>query len=258
MLDLSIEEYIALIEKLTVSDLIIYYFAVYFFIILIERILAVKIETDNKINLNPKVLISLILIQNFQFLHKHISNFCNQCSVAETLLLTAFVFIMILFFVERLLLSERSIFSYLYSSIVNNAVGLLWAENELALHKEVKDFEKRNGLLNRQKGIDVSILNIQVMQFASDNKKIKDKAAINHVIKKAVCDNKTRLTILMIDVYIAGCLIIFSSNLDWKFGLMFFVYAIYFLHDKITWFLASNANLSKKVNSGFLIKKPLI
>ena len=57
--------YYELIANLTISELIIYYFIGYIFIVSINRILRIKIDTLGNFRTNPKILLGLILLYIF-------------------------------------------------------------------------------------------------------------------------------------------------------------------------------------------------
>lgn len=255
MLDLTIKGYVKLIEGLSIHDLIIYYFTLYFFVVLIEKALGIKIETEGKIKTNPKVLITLILIFSFQFVHAKFTVIAGGAST-QTLLFSGFIFITILFLFKSLIFSEYSMLRYLYLPFINKAAGNQFEDSKLHLAKEIEKLENNkamtieNGQLSKadfSPHIDDLIANQTYEINTSD---ILSQAAIKYVI-----NSKDTIVLLLIDVYISAVLIYFSFKLNWILCLLCLTFSIIFLFDKCNSFINGLNKIPSSRQDVFLRKK---
>ena len=93
MINLSVSQYVAGLNALTIGDLIVYYFTAYIFLVLMQRILGFEFESQ----INPKVLASLILIQFFYFIRSNIGGLNLPNDIYGSYVVTAMLMLICIF-----------------------------------------------------------------------------------------------------------------------------------------------------------------
>ena len=123
MLEITISKYLSLVASLKIGDFIIFYFTVYFFILLIQRALGFKIDTDSQLKTNPRILASLILVQIFNFLHSYIEIPALSQNRYALLVSTGLIFVLGFYLFGFLFLSNKGPLKYIFAGLKSSGIS---------------------------------------------------------------------------------------------------------------------------------------
>lgn len=113
---LTVKGYATTISELTIPDFIVFYLTTYFFITLARRACGVPIDATSKLRYNPKILTGLILLYAFL----HFSSLASSIILKDLgdirgkTMLFGFLFILVLFIIEKVLFSREGILKWIY------------------------------------------------------------------------------------------------------------------------------------------------
>ena len=224
MIDFTIKEYLNLIESLKFSDLIIYYFSVYFFIILIQRALGFDIETDGRFKTNPKILITLILIQLFQLLNFVLTSLLVNFSYYSSIIATGLIFVFCLFILEKFILSENGVINIFFSYCIKRT-----ANKDLLKNKdEIKELTDKKDYLQQQRP-NINFDDIVFKKTRVMNKNDVKSRALSYSTKK-----KNDIQLLIMDCYICNILLIKLYPQSKIISLLFLFAAVIFLQPRLS------------------------
>src|SRR5688500_18116947 len=117
MFNLTVKEYGDLIASLKISDLIIYYFLGDFFIILIQRIIGVEIDTDNKLRTNPKILLGLFFLYFLGLIGRFIGPYVSFDNSFERVTIAAMILVCVIYLLYKVIFSrKRGLIFFLYKN----------------------------------------------------------------------------------------------------------------------------------------------
>lgn len=114
MFDLTIKEYLDAIQSLKIDDFIIFYFTAYFFVVLVQRALKMKVDIGD-FRFSPEILASLILVQSFRKLDELIDVSFMTSDLYVANVFVAMCFVLATYVVWLVFLSELGIYRILYS-----------------------------------------------------------------------------------------------------------------------------------------------
>lgn len=217
MFDKTIAEYFISIRALEIDAFITYYFAAYFFVILLQRALMFKVDVG-EVRFSPEILSGLILVQLFKYLSENLVVLETISAPFARQICFAIIFVIGIFFVRLLLLSERGLFRLFFYAHA---------------HKVAK------GQLRQLRG----------KKFGRGNAKYRDvdhAGVWNHSKENSV--NSRKFTALFaIDAYISAHLFLVINNLDPIVGPIFLVASLVFITPRYSFLVKQASSTSKLI-----------